>query len=61
MRQLLTYTTVLFVALASTVALAQKVTSPDRDRSRQHPLAVLRNPDEVNLENCLSTTVRLAS
>jgi cytochrome c556 len=29
MRQLLTYTTVLFVALASTVALAQKVTSPD--------------------------------
>lgn len=29
MRRLLTYTTVLFVALATTVALAQKVTSPD--------------------------------
>ena len=29
MRRLLTYTTVLFIALASTVALAQKVTTPD--------------------------------
>jgi cytochrome c556 len=29
MRRLLSYTTVLFIALASTVALAQKVTSPD--------------------------------
>ena len=30
--------------------LPQKVTSPDRDRARQHPLAVLGDPDEVNLE-----------
>jgi cytochrome c556 len=29
MRRLLTYTTVLFIALATTAALAQKVTSPD--------------------------------
>ena len=29
MRRLLTYTTVLFVALATTAALAEKVTSPD--------------------------------
>ena len=30
--------------------LLQKVTSPDRDRARQHPLTVLGDPDEVNLE-----------
>ncbi len=29
MRRILSYTTVLFIALASTVAMAQKVTSPD--------------------------------
>jgi hypothetical protein len=30
--------------------LPQKVTSPDRDRARQHPPTVLGDPDEVNLE-----------
>ena len=30
--------------------LPQQVTGPDGDRSRQHPLTVLWDPDEVNLE-----------
>ena len=41
--------------------LPQKVTSPDRDRARQHPLAVLGDPDEVNLEIVTRVAARAVS